>query len=144
MSDEGEEEEGSEGDYEDEEEEGEEEGEKEGNCAPLIFVHCVIAPDARAHADQLHLLTIFSPGPPVHKKRKTENGANGKKVEDDEEEEEGEEEEEEPENDGEGEDEDVDDTAETSGPAAAAAKAKGGVVPKESALAEVDDAEEEE
>lgn len=116
---------------------------KEKVIAPFSpLVHRVIAPDALVHADQLHLLTTFSPGPPVQKKRKIENGANGKKVKDDEEEEE----EEEPEDDGEGEgeDEDADDTAETSGPAAAAAKAKGGVVPKESALAEVDDAEEEE
>jgi hypothetical protein len=142
VSDEGEEEEGSEGEYEDEEE-GEEEGEGEGNCALLTLLHCAIAPDALVHPDQLQLLTTYSPGPPVHKKRKTENGANGKKVEGEDEEEE-EEEEPEGEGEGEGEDEDADDTAETSGPAAAAAKAKGGVVPKESALAEVDDAEEEE
>lgn len=113
---------------------------KEKVIAPFSPLYIVLSRLMRLyHPDQLQLLTTYSPGPPAQKRRKTENGANGKKVED-----EGEEEKEEPEDDGEGEDEDADDTAETSGPAAAAAKAKGGVVPKESALAEVDDAEEEE
>lgn len=92
---------------------------------------------------QCHLLTIDAPGPPAHKKQKTENGTNGKKKEVEEEgneEKEEDEEEEEPAEE-EGEDEDADDTAETSGPAAAAAKAKAGVVPKESDLPEVDAAE---
>jgi hypothetical protein len=72
---------------------------------------------------------LYTSAPPKAKKRKTapvaeeegaeENGANGDDAEGDEE-------------------EDAADTAETSGPAAAAAKAKGGDVPKESDLPEVD------
>lgn len=62
------------------------------------------------------------------------NGAKGEKDEDEPAEEEGEEE---------GEEESAADTAKESGPAAAAAQAKGGVVPKESDLPEIEAAEEE-
>lgn len=121
VSDEGEEEEGDEDDEEEEEEE--EEAEAEGAFHLLSTV-------------PIHFLTVlYTPAPPKAKKRKTaptvedeedveENGANGDDAEGQEEEEE--------------EEEEADDTAKTSGPAAAAAKAKGGDIPKESDLPEVD------
>jgi hypothetical protein len=85
------------------------------------------------------LLSDPSPGPPVAKKQKT-----APIVDDDEGVEVAETDKDDEPVEEEGEEEAAADTAKKSGPAAAAVKEKGGVVPKESDLSEIEAAEEEE
>lgn len=88
------------------------------------------------------LITVAVIGPPAAKKRKTKPAAGADNDAAAENGENGDNDEEEPAEDEVAEDEDAAETAEASGPAEAAAKAKGGNVPKESDLSEVDAAAE--